>query len=183
MRRPQTFGATFLLACVAAMASACGSQAPTAPAPSVVRDLSGSWTGEQTVTGVEEGECLAPLFREMVGTPSQFHATFIQNGPDIVATMTLDHTGAVCTYLGSVGPSGLVVLGRTACTAPQVTNLSCPGRGTRGLRVANIVVTGTLDAPDAISASALETDEVVASETQETVGRLVLRTAVRLSRN
>ena len=129
------------------------------------------------MTGFEDGECLEPLFEGLVGVPMQFHASMTQTGTSVAATMTLDHSGAVCTFAGSVD-TGILVLALTSCTPPAVTAVSCAGGLSRGLHVNGLVVTALMNDIDALSGSALETDDVVSSATKATVGRLLLRDAI-----
>ena len=68
-------------------------------APSIPQ-VSGVWLGEQTVGSFTGGECLAPVFQELLGFPSQFHATLVQSGNSVTASSDIDHTGAVCTLQG-----------------------------------------------------------------------------------
>jgi hypothetical protein len=80
--------------------SARSSSSPTRPTPTP--DISGAWVGELTVTAFEGGERLAAAFHDIAGLPGEFNASLAQSGTHATGTMDIGHTGAVCSFDGSI---------------------------------------------------------------------------------
>jgi hypothetical protein len=168
----------FSLALGLLLASACGSTPPTAPAPPL--QVSGIWLGEQTVTTFTGGECLAPLWQELVGLPSQFRATLTQSGTSVTAVLDIDHTGDVCTYTGSIDGSALT-LTSTSCTPSRTLGLSCLNGARRDLLAESGTLHATLNGAS-MAGIAVERDVVVESGTAILVDRLAADSTVTLTR-
>jgi len=164
------------LVLVLAMA-ACRSSTPTAPS---MPDVSGAWLGEVTLTDFDGGECLAGTFHDIAGLPGQFHATLAQTGTRVTATMDIDHTGAVCTFTGSVQGDQLL-LSTTNCTDPKILALPCSNGAIRGLLPDAESLRATV-ADTGIVGTAVENDKVVVSGTTNSVGQFTGRSAFVLSR-
>jgi hypothetical protein len=152
-------------------ASVCGSPAsPTVPAPPVPQ-ISGNWLGEETVASLDGGECLGPpLRKDLVGFPGQFSGSFMQNGSSVTATLDIDHTGAVCSYSGTINGSSLT-LDMTGCTPTSGMAVSCPEGGSRNLLLLSEHVTAVI-AGDSISGTFAETDNILISGSTTSVGTL-----------
>jgi hypothetical protein len=157
--------------------SGCGSSSSQAPSPA---DVSGVWLGEQTLTSFTGGECLAPVFQDLVGYPSQFRATLTQSGTSVTATLDIDHTGSICTYTGSIEGDALV-LTTTSCSAPRVLAVPCASGSARGLLLQSEKLRATLSG-NRIVGTAVEDDNVVASGSSDVVGPLVANGSFSLSR-
>jgi hypothetical protein len=173
MRRVEWLGASALVLVMAA----CGSSTPTAPS---APDVSGPWLGEVTLSDFDGGECLAGTFHDIAGLPGQFHATLMQTGARVTATMDIDHTGAVCTFTGSIQGDQLL-LAATNCSDPRIVALSCPNGTSRGMLPNNESLRATV-ASTSITGTALENDNVVVSGTTISVGQFTGRSTFVLSR-
>ena len=157
--------------------SGCGSSSPTTPS---IPQLSGVWLGEQTLTSFTGGECLAPVFQDLLGFPSQFHATLTQSGNRVTATLDIDRTGSVCTYAGAIAGNTLV-LTATSCAGTKVQALRCSNGAVRDLLPASEILHATVSA-DSIAGSAVENDNVVVSGTSNRAGTFAGNSTFTLSR-
>src|SRR4051812_17552388 len=161
---------------IAALLAGCGNS-PSAPS---VPQVSGAWLGEQTVTDAIGGDCLAAVFPDLIGFPSQFHATVTQTGERLSATLDIDHTGALCTYTGTL-TGNTIDLTATNCTASKQLGFRCGNASTRDLLHVAGTLHGTITGA-AITGTALETDSVVVSGTSESVAPLLFNSSFRLMR-
>jgi len=162
---------SLIIACLglrALTAAGCGSAPPTMPSPP---DLSGAWIGEQTLASFSGGECLAPVFEDLLGFPSQFRANLTQSGTRVTATLDIDHTGSVCTYAGTIQGNTLD-LTTTSCTGTRVVAVTCPNGAVRGLVPVSESIHATIDGGN-LAGNATENDAVVESITLNNVGTLV----------
>jgi len=168
MKRPVAF-----LCIVVALfvASSCGSSSsPITPTPPV-SPISGDWLGEETVASLSGGECLtSALQKDLVGYPSQFSGSFTQAGARVTATLDIDHTGAVCTYSGTIDGSALN-MDMTSCTSTHSLAVSCPEGGARDLLLQAEHVAGTI-AGDRITGTFTEMDAMFVSGSRTSVGTL-----------
>jgi hypothetical protein len=164
---------------VTVLISGCGSSPQTRPSPSPAQ-LSGVWTGEQTVTDFTGGECLGSAFEGFVGLPSQFHATLTQSGNSLTATLDIGHTGDVCTYTGTIEGSALQ-LTVTSCTESKTVGLRCANGALRDVLPASEAVHATAEG-NTITGTALEIDNVVVAGTSDSVGALVSHSSFALTR-
>ena len=163
---------TFVCLVVALLSAAsCGSSAsPVTPAPPVPQ-IAGDWLGEETVASLSGGECLASaLEKDLVGFPSQFIGSITQTGNSVTATLDIDHTGAVCTYSGTINGSSLT-LDMTACTSSSTTAVICPAGGRRNLRLLSEHMTAAI-AEDRISGHFAESDNILVAGSTISVGTL-----------
>jgi hypothetical protein len=149
----------------------CGSSSsPATPTPSVPQ-VSGDWLGEVTVASLNGGECLAaPLRKDLVGFPGQFMGSLVQHGSAVTASLDIDHTGAVCSYAGTITGSSLT-LDMTGCTVPHGMPVSCPGGGTRDLVLLAERMTAEITA-ERITGRFSETDNILISGSTTSVGTL-----------
>jgi len=167
-------------ASVALLAMAVGcSSTPTPTRPSIA-DLSGAWLGEVTLADFDGGECLAETFHDISGIPGQFHASLTQNGARVTATMDIDHTGAQCSFDGTLDGTQLT-LTASSCTGTKTLALACGNGAMRGLLPGAESLRATIGV-DRIDGSAVETDNVVISGTQTSVGQFTGRSAFVLTR-
>jgi len=118
------------------------------------------------------GECLAPVFQELLGFPSQFHATLVRSGNSVTASSDIDHTGAVCTFKGTIVGNSLV-LTETGCSETHTTALGCPNGDVRDLVPESESLHATIDG-DRITGTAIETDGVIVSGTPDRAGTFVV---------
>jgi hypothetical protein len=164
------FVAFALLVCASCSTASCGSAPSMIPTPAV-QQISGEWLGEETVASLDGGECLASaLEKDLVGLPGQFTGSFVQTGVNVTATLDLDHTGAVCSYSGTIDGNSLA-LDMTGCVATNGTPISCPAGGARDLRLLAEHVTAVI-ADDRISGTFAETDDILISGSTTSVGTL-----------
>lgn len=147
--------------------------------PSVL-DVSGAWVGEVTLNDFDDGECLAQTFHDIAGLPGEFHANLAQVGSRVTATMDIDHTGALCTFEGTLSVDQLT-LSASSCTGTKTHSLACANGVLRGLLPGTETLHATASV-DRIEGSAVENDTVVLSGTQSTVGRFVGRSSFVLMR-
>ena len=159
------------------LSSGCSSSPPVTPSNAQV---SGVWLGEQTVRKFTGGECLAPVFQELLGFPSQFHATLVQSGNSVTASSDIDHTGAVCTFKGTIVGNSLV-LTETGCSETHTTALGCPNGDVRDLVPESESLHATIDG-DRITGTAIETDGVIVSGTPDRAGTFVGTSSFEMTR-
>ena len=157
--------------------SACESSSPTPPSNA---DVSGTWIGQQTVTSVTGGECLAATLQGFVGVQSQFRANLTQSGSTVTGTLDIDHTGSVCAYTGSVSGS-VLVLNSTTCTRADTMELRCPGGGVRDLQVESLSLRATV-VGNRMTGTAIETDSVLLSGATTSVGTFEANSSFTLTR-
>jgi len=170
------------LACLglcAMMFSGCASSSSSPTTPSTPQ-LSGVWLGEQTLTSFTGGECLAPVFQDLLGLPSQFHATLTQSGNSVTATLDIDRTGGVCTYTGSIEGNALV-LTTTSCTGTRTLALRCSNGAVRDLLPESESLHATVNV-DGMAGSAVEHDTVVVSGTSNRAGTFAGNSTFTLTR-
>ena len=178
MRVVQTVWSAALVAIVVGCSSA--PTIPTGPQP-FTQDVSGDWSGEVTLTSFDGGECLAATFHDIAGLPGQFHANLTQNGLHVAGIMDVDHTGAQCTFTGTLDGDELM-LTASSCTGTKTLALPCANGAVRGLLPETESLRATIGA-GRIDGSALESDNVVISGTQTSVGRFTGRSSFVLTRN
>jgi hypothetical protein len=159
------------------MSAGCRSSSPATPS---TPQLSGAWLGEQSVTSMAGGECLEPLFDEVLALPSQFRATFTQSGRSVTATLDIDHSGAVCSYAGSID-GNVLHLAAISCTPSKTVGLSCANGNLRDL----LLTSETLQADvtgNAMIGHATENALIVASGTAREVSKWVAESSFTLTR-
>lgn len=163
------------------LSSACGSpSAPvTAPTPSAPQ-VAGAWLGEQRITAMSGGECLADALEDQVGLPSQFRGSFTQTGSLVTATLDLDHTGDVCTYTGTLAGTTLD-LAASDCTESHLLGFHCPNGAVRDVRPKSASLHATLTG-DTLVGTAVETDTVFAAGTSDVIDTWVIGSSVTLAR-
>src|SRR5215467_13486437 len=84
---------------------ACGSL--TSPAPAIISQVGGTWTGALTLTSAIGGpECL-DVVQQGVGVPDQFTLAITQTGTSLTATGTTQTAGQTCSYFGTAGDAKL----------------------------------------------------------------------------
>ena len=159
------------------MCLGCGSSSPITPS---IANVSGVWLGEQTLKSFTGGECLAPLFDDLLGFPAQFHATLTQSGHTVTATSDIDRTGDVCNYTGSID-GNVLVLTATGCTKARTVGLRCTNGALRDLLHASVNLRATVNG-DGITGTALEIDSVLVSGTAGNVGMLSGNSSFSLKR-
>ncbi|HTK29482.1 MAG TPA: hypothetical protein VL309_08020 [Vicinamibacterales bacterium] len=169
------------LALAGLISISCGSSAPAAPTPPPVPQLSGAWLGEQTLTSVTGAECLTPVLEGLIGVPSQFHASFTQSGQSVTATLDADHTGASCTYTGTIDGNTLL-LTTTGCSDSRLVGFHCTADAVRDVRVKSETVRATINGDGSIGGTVTETDTIDVSGTATTVGTLVANGSFTLAR-
>jgi hypothetical protein len=147
--------------------------------PSVL-DVSGAWVGEVTLNDFDDGECLAQTFHDIAGLPGQFHANLTQTGERVTAAMDIDHTGALCTFEGTLNADQLTLTG-SSCTGTKTVALACANGALRGLLPRTESLRGTVGV-NRIDGSAVENDNVVLSGTENSVGRFTGRSSFVLMR-
>jgi hypothetical protein len=157
--------------CLALALAGCASSNPTLPVVPDAPPVSGSWTGEVVFADVTGGECLGSTLQELVGVPVQFGGALTQSGTDVTGTLDIDHTGAVCTYHGSISGQSLKLMS-TSCAKAELTPITCPNGQVRNLLPQASTVKATIDG-DRISGVFIETDDLVAAGTSASVGTLV----------
>jgi len=150
------------------IAASCSSSTPSRPS-SPVPDISGAWVGEVTLTQFDGGECLATTFHDIAGLPGQFHASLSQAGTHVTATMDIDHTGAACTFDGSIDGNQLV-LHATRCSGTKTLAVPCSNGDVRGLLPDVESLQGTIG-DGRIDGKSVENDNVVVAGTPTSVGR------------
>jgi hypothetical protein len=158
--------------------SARSSSSPTRPTPTP--DISGAWVGELTLTTFEGGECLAAAFHDIAGLPGEFNASLAQSGTHVTATMDIGHTGAVCSFDGSVDGNQLV-LNATSCTGPKTLAVPCPNDTPRGLLPESETLRATVG-NSRVDGNATENDNVVLSGTSTSVGHFTGTSSFILTR-
>jgi hypothetical protein len=158
------------LVCTLFTAVACGSASSMVPTPAVPQ-ISGDWLGEETVATLNGGECLAAaLEKDVVGLPGQFTGSFQQTGSSVIATLDIDHTGAVCNYSGTIDGSSLS-LDATGCTSTHGGSVTCPSGAARDLLLLTEHLTAVI-ADGRITGSFAETDNVLVPGSTTSVGTL-----------
>lgn len=159
-------------AAVCLVATSCGAaHSPTPPTPPpLFPNLAGVYLGEQTLTSAEGADCLQPIFDDLVGVPIQFHATITQDADRVTATMDVDHTGAECTYVGTIQPNH-VTLNSTSCTEPKTLALACSNGDRRDLRPVSLSLILALAAAP-LQGVVVENDRVLESGTARNVDTL-----------
>lgn len=120
------------------------------------------------------------MFQDLLGFPSQFHATVTQSGNSVMATLDIDHTGSSCTYTGSIAGNALV-LTATSCTGTKVLAVPCSNGAVRGLLPQSEILRATVNG-NSIFGSAVEDDNVIDSGTSNSVGTLVGNSSFTLTR-
>lgn len=171
-----------VLACLGlsvVMSSGCGSPSPVIPSPPQPQ-VSGAWLGEQTLTDFTGAECLSPAFEELMGFPSQFHATFSQSGNTVAATLDIDHTGGVCDYAGTIDGDALT-LTATGCRNTTTLAVPCGNGALRGLLPVSETLRVTVNG-NTMTGRAAEIDNVVLSGTSTTVSTLIGNSTITLAR-
>jgi hypothetical protein len=164
------FGLIGAALCV--FAASCGAaHSPTPPTPvPPLPNLAGVYLGEQTLTSAEGADCLQPIFDDLIGFPMQFHATITQDADQVSATMDVDHTGAECTYVGTIQPDH-VTLNSTSCTEPKTIALTCTSGDRRDLRPQSLSLILALNAAP-LRGVVVEDDRVLESGTARSVNTL-----------
>lgn len=156
--------------------SACSS---TPVHPSVL-DVSGAWLGEVTLNDFDDGECLAQTFHDIAGLPSQFQANLTQTGGRVTAAMDIDHIGALCTFEGTLNADQLT-LTASSCTGTKTLAVPCANGELRGLIPGTENLRATVSV-NRIDGSAVESDNVVLSGTDSSVGHFIGRSSFVLIR-
>jgi hypothetical protein len=156
---------------------ACTSAIPGIPSPP---DLTGAWIGEQTLTDLSGGDCLGPALQDVLGLPSQFHATLAQSGNKLTASLDIDHTGGRCDYEGSIVGDSLV-LTMVDCHGAKGIGLSCPAGGVRDLVLQSESLQAKVNG-GTIRGTATEADDVRVSGMSTSVGLLIGTSSFNLIR-
>src|SRR5688572_1392798 len=120
-----------VLAALVAVA-ACGPTptTPTAPtvstfAPLFLPRVGGLWDGTLTFTNVSGGtgivrtagsmECVGSTFAAHLGQANDSRLQITQDGLDVKGRLTSSETGLACSYTGTIGSNGGMVLDAVAC--------------------------------------------------------------------
>jgi hypothetical protein len=157
---------------------ACESSGTVAPPTPVA--VSGAWIGDQTVTSLTGGECLAASLQTLVNQQTPVRATLTQSGTAVTATLDNGQNSAVCNYTGTIG-SNVLVLSVTACVPAKTTDVRCPGGGVRDVEVQSESLRLTV-AGNRMTGTAVETDAVLVSGTTTSVGTVVIDSSLTLAR-
>ncbi len=103
--------------------AACG--ASPSPAPTIISDVSGNWTGALSPTSATGGpECLS-VFQQSIGLHDQLSLAITQTGSTLSATGTSQAIGQSCTYYGTSG-NGMIALSGNVCQ-PGGATITCNG--------------------------------------------------------
>lgn len=160
-KRLSTVQLAWCVALAVVLTSGCGSGGSAMPSGPSGPQVSGVWVGEQTLTTFSGADCLEPVFTDLVGFPSQFHATFTQSAQKIEATLDIVRTGSTCTYSGTLDGDALE-LTSVDCTAPRTIGLRCSTGALRDLVPAHQTLHATVSG-DRITGIAIENDTVTTS--------------------
>ena len=164
-----------------AIASACGSDSPSAPSQPAVAQVGGVWRGNFTTVSVTGGECFAGVLQSTIGGADAATASLTQTGSSVNATVTVTSTGSNYTYSGAVGQSALTLNGSN-CSACNVIGATCPnGIARRDLKIQTLAITGTVIG-NTITGTESETYNVFVGGTTSTVGSVVIANSFTLTR-
>ncbi len=114
-------------------ATACGQApgTPTAPTVSSFRDLllpkvEGLWDGNMTFTSISGGtgivanagslDCIGLNFKAVLGQSNDSRLQIVQDGLKVEGRLTSSETGLACSYTGSIGANGGMVLDAVSCS-------------------------------------------------------------------
>jgi hypothetical protein len=97
-----------------------------------------------------------------------------------MASMDIDHTGAVCTFDGALDGDQLT-LTTSSCSGATILAVACATGELRGLLPQSESLRATISS-NRIDGSAIENDNVVLSGTNGTVGRFTGRSSFVLTR-
>jgi hypothetical protein len=130
----------WLWVCVIAVVTGCGgSSSPSSPTTS---NVSGTWTGTETVTATTGGpQCLAEV-QPIINVQDSLTAAIAENSGNLAATITSNRTGQVCTYSGTAGVNSMTLTGGT-CT-PNLVQLTCSGNA-RDIYLSSRTFTGAVN--------------------------------------
>ncbi|MGE5245371.1 MAG: hypothetical protein ACM3SQ_14180, partial [Betaproteobacteria bacterium] len=144
--------------------------------------VSGAWLGEQKVTLYRGGEEFAPIFEELQtkGLLSQFGGTMTQSGNSVTATLDIDHTGAVCSYSGTIDGDSLR-LTATSCAGAKVVGIEFPDHVRRDLVPGSVSLLARISS-DRMEGFAIENDSVVESGTSKRIGNLNIESSFTMTR-
>jgi hypothetical protein len=104
-------------------AAACG--ASPNPAPTIISEVSGNWTGALSPTSATGGpECLS-AFQQSIGLHDQLSLAITQTGSTLSGTGSSQAIGQTCTYYGTAG-NGMIALSGNVCQ-PGGATITCNG--------------------------------------------------------
>ena len=179
------YQSTRAIVLAASLASnSCGSS-PTAPAAPT--SVAGAWGGTATLTGVNGGECLSPIFSDAVGHPVGVNALAIQQ-TGVSVTMKLSPffpTGADCDYSGLITANAFNLVAANCGTyrsrrCEPFSGIPADQR-VRDVSFVSASFSGNVSG-NALSATAIETWNVYLEGTQTNVGVLTVTSRFNLSR-
>lgn len=171
--------ATLICAAAGLLFPACGGSTHVT-APSIPQVVTGAWLGEQRITAMAGGECLGAALQDQVGLPSQFHASFTQDGSRVTATLDIDHTGDVCTYTGTLDGTTLD-LTAADCSESRLLGFRCPNGGLRDVRPKSASLHAILTGAT-IAGTAVETNTVFTAGTSDPIDPWVITSSFTLAR-
>lgn len=163
--------AATLAALVATVACGDTSTTPTAPtvttlAPLLQPRVGGIWSGTLTFTDVSGGtgivrtagslECVGQTFATVIGQSNDSSLQISQDGKKVEGRLTSSETGLACSYSGSIGSNGGMVLDATECSElPLVIRCMPDASGNTPVRQMVLVgstLTAALNAPVNVTA-------------------------------
>jgi len=176
MTWPRLVGA----AAVLLIATACGSDSPTAPSVPSTAQIAGVWRGTLRTDSVAGGECVGSLLQSTVGGIDTISAAVTQSGANVTAAVTTIATGGVVNYTGTAGATG-IQLSWTTCTSCNVLAIRCSATATRDLRLVTSTITGTVSG-NTITGTEVDTYNVISSTTGVGVGTLTATQSLSVTR-
>ena len=187
------------------LAAACGPAptTPTAPtvstfAPLFLPRVGGMWDGTLTFTSISGGtgivrtaglmECVGSTFNAVLGQSNDSRLQITQDGLDVKGRLTSSETGLACSYTGTIGSNGGMVLDAVACAElPLIIRCVPDELGNAPVRQMILVgstLTANLNAPvnvTAVSGTAAHTYNVLDAGGSP-LGGLVANHSFNLSR-
>lgn len=122
------------------LVSACGSDSPTAPS---VTQIAGVWTGGETSTSIQGGECIGQALSANIGQRSPMTLAIQQSGSNLTATRTYTVNGSACTLTGTISGSS-VVLNVQSCQIGGFTGATCANGSVRDVTLVSGAFTTTV---------------------------------------
>jgi hypothetical protein len=140
MTRSRALRTAMLLLAVAAVS--CQESRPASPtaASLFLPSLQGVWSGPLTLMGTSGGECVGSVVPSFLPTNDLGTVSLVQDGPELLATLTMESTGLACKYSGTNTGANLT-MNATSCDRTGLI-VQCVG-GARELRLVGSSVIGT----------------------------------------
>jgi hypothetical protein len=153
------------------IAASCGSN-PTSPAPPAV---AGTWSGNQTLTQVIDGDCIGEGEKPFIGSTASLSLTITQTGNLLSGNIP------GCALTGAVQGSTIALQSVDGLCQHIDRNIFCGNGLARDVKHVRTVFALTVTANQALGTLTTQ-DDVTASTTGVSVGTLTEECAVSLGR-